>query len=53
LTRLASWVEQAADSDLGQLPGVCNRWRAVRPTCPILDRIERRCTSLAGSVHRL
>jgi len=53
LTRLANWAEQAVGRDLEQLPGLCNRWRAVRPTCPILDRVERRCTAVAGPVRRL
>ncbi len=42
LARLADWAEQAPDSNLEKLGGLCRQWRALRPTCPALDRIERR-----------
>lgn len=53
LTRLADWVEQAPNSELEKLRGLCNRWRTVRPTCPILDRIERRLSAAAVGARTL
>lgn len=45
LERLAQWVQNAGDADLERLPSLCQQWRAVRPSCPIVERIQQLCTS--------
>lgn len=46
--RLADWVDTLPEAELEGLTPIYRRWRVVRPTCPALDRIERRC---AAPVH--
>jgi hypothetical protein len=45
LDNLAQWVQKAGDTDLERLPSLCQQWQAVRPTCPIVERIQQLCTS--------
>ena len=47
LTRLADWAERAVDAQLELLPDLCPRWRAVRPNCPIVERIYQRSSTPA------
>ncbi len=46
VTRLADWVDGLPEAELEGLAPIYRRWRAVRPQCPALDRIERRCSAL-------
>ncbi|KPL06138.1 hypothetical protein AMJ85_10580 [candidate division BRC1 bacterium SM23_51] len=56
LTRVADWAENATSAELERLPydasnldGLVSRWLAVRPKCPILERIRKRCRALTVS----
>jgi len=48
LNTLAAWIERAPDDRMADVGRLVKRWRAARPACGILDRIEHQCLAGAG-----
>ncbi|UCC30617.1 MAG: hypothetical protein JSU86_20780 [Phycisphaerales bacterium] len=53
LTRVADWADSATSEELEEPPhnasrldDLVSRWSAVRPECPVLERIRKRCRAL-------
>ena len=48
LNRLAVWVRSNPEADTRSVLALCDRWRSVRHSCPILDLVRRSCTADVG-----
>ncbi|MFQ5495248.1 MAG: hypothetical protein ACE5EX_07680, partial [Phycisphaerae bacterium] len=48
LAEVAEWADSAKDDELDALPRLVERWRDLRPSCAIVDRLHRRCEALAA-----
>ncbi len=51
LLRWAEWVEKALPVDGEAISRLCERWRTVRPQCPILKRVRDRCALLTQTAN--
>lgn len=49
LAALASWTERATEDRLAEVGRLVEQWRTIRPSCPILDRIEQLCVAGAAA----
>lgn len=50
-SRSAAWLDVARDLDPRQLRRLVNKLAAIRPHCPIVDRMFRRCATLEAAAE--
>lgn len=47
LNQVSQWCAGAPPEELAKLSRTLPRWRAIRPTCPIVQEMQRRCQDAA------
>lgn len=52
LVQLRQWASSAHGDQFDQLGRLCNRWRALRPMCPIIRETAQKCHGAASGAQR-